>query len=249
MAAHPAQRLERAALAAWYARQQQLRFSAPIGTQVPASVMKQADGVKNRMLKVLDYAFGDDPNLSPEIAMIRSGQGYQDTANDLQQLADLYATPDVARVIEHDRIHYHSSDVSDAREIAGKIFTALGHSGPDAAEWTDLTQRAYTHLANVYAEHVYAGQFLFFRTEDVSDTYPPSLVTVVRSSRHASGSSGAANAPAIPAPTATSDAATGAGQSGGGGARSRPAQAPGVTGRDRFFGALTAGAFRRCAGL
>lgn len=206
--AHPAERLERAALAAWYARQQQLRFAAPAGVLVTAPVAQQADAVKHRMLKVVEYAFGDDPRFSTEIATIRSGTGYQDTANDLQQLADLYETPDITRVIKHDPVNYRSTDVADARRLAGQIFTALGQDAPDAAAWTDRTQRAYTHLTDVYNEHVYAGDLLFFRTEDVAATYPPSLVSVVRASPHAASGNGASDGQTANAPPATATAAS-----------------------------------------
>ncbi len=182
IAPHPCDRLAQLALATWYARQQQLRYLARSGFVVPAAVTEAGTSIKERMLKVMTYAFGEHPDYAAEIESIRRGSGYQDLANDLQQLADLYDDSDVAAVISKDPIHYRASDPADARTHAAAIFRALGFENADAAQWTSRVQRAYTALDDTYTEHCHAGALLFFRHEDVSVTYPPSLISVVRAS-------------------------------------------------------------------
>lgn len=180
IAPQPLERYALAALAAWYARQQQVRFAAYAAGAVPTAVADESMAVKRRMLKVVEHYFGEHPRYGIEIAAIRAGSGHQDTANDLQLLADLYEVPEVHAVISGDPVHYRDTDVRDGRALAGEIFRALGYETKESAEWTARVHRAYTHLHDQYAEHCRAGGLLFFRSEDVNVTYPPSLVSVVR---------------------------------------------------------------------
>lgn len=142
-----------------------------------------ADEIKRRMLKVASHYLDEHPSYGPELIAIRAGTGYQDTANDLQQLADLYDAADVKPVVSKDPTHYRTTDVADARKYAAQIFKALGYDSAEAAEWNNNVQRAYTYLDDVYTEHCRAGGLLFFRSEDVDVTYPMSLVSVVRAPR------------------------------------------------------------------
>lgn len=138
----PLERYAQAAVATWYARQQQVRFAAHSQGLVPAATVERAGEAKGRMLKVVSHYFGDHPVYGVDIAAIRAGNGYQDTANDLQQLADLYEIPEVAAVVTRDPAHYRDTDVADARALAGAIFRALGFETKEAAEWTERVRRA-----------------------------------------------------------------------------------------------------------
>jgi hypothetical protein len=180
IAARPLDRYAQAALAAWYARQQQVRFAAHGQATVPTPIADDAGLIKRRMLSNAEHYFGANPRYSVEIAAIRAGNGHQDTANDLQQLADFYEVPEVAAIVTRDPLHYRDTDVRDARALAGEIFRALGFETKESAEWTSRVQRAYTYLHDQYAEHCRAGSLLFFRAENVDVTYPTSLVSVVR---------------------------------------------------------------------
>ena len=234
LAPHPLERLEQAALAAWHARRMQLRFLKR-GTTVPVPVAEQATDTKARMLKLIDYAFGDDSRFSARITAVHSGHGYEDMANDLQELADLYEEDVIAPVITNDPINYRDTDVADARRLAGEIFKALGLTS-DGEKWTGHVQRAYTHLTDVYTEHCYAGSLLFFRREDVSRTYPPSLISVVRSpaNRNRDGSTGSGTGTDAVAADQTGSTAKGNGAAndgaGAAGGQSAPEPAGGGTG-------------------
>jgi hypothetical protein len=177
------QRVAEFALATWFTRQRQLgRLALTSSASVPPEVLRNAQLQRRRMLKVLDHWFEDDPTIVAEVAVIRAGAGYQDLANDLEQLADLYQRPTIQAVIKDDHKHYEKSDVDDARKLARSIFDGLGLGRKtDAKRWGVLCQRAWTLLLQDYEEHRSAGAFLFRKLEDVAESFP-SLVSAARRS-------------------------------------------------------------------
>jgi hypothetical protein len=176
------------ALAAWHVRQRQELVSAiDSGAVIAPAVLREAQERRGRMLKVLEYYFDVHPVFGPELAVIRSGAGYQDLANDLEVLADLYANDTVRVLIQRDPIHYDPQDPSRARELALTIFHGLGLvPRGEAAKWAQSTRQAWTLLSNAYDSLKRAGQYLFHDQEDTETTYP-SLVSSVRApaTRHA----------------------------------------------------------------
>jgi len=194
-------RLPSVALAVWYARQQQQRAGA-VSTEavVPAPIVKEAQTVRGRMLRVVEYYFDDDAEVGPRLVAIRSGAGLQDLANDLEQLADLYEENDVRAVISKDSKHWRKDDVASARRFAQSIFRGLGlGTTGEAAQWADLTQRAWTLLDALYADVRAAGRFVFRKDEDVEITYP-SLVVATRSPGSRAKDEPAPATPPAPAP-------------------------------------------------
>lgn len=168
------------ALAAWHARQQQqLQSALASRATIPAATAAEAYAVRRRMLLVLDYYFQDDATIAPQLAVIRSGAGHQDLANDLQMLGDLYQEPGIADAIGRDVKHFRAEDATQARALATTIFNGLGLSSADRA-LDETAQRAWTLLDRVYERVRRAGQFLFADSEDVELTYP-SLISYVRS--------------------------------------------------------------------
>ncbi len=161
--------------ATWHCRRQQLQAMAvdKSNRTVPVSVVAASKTVRSRMLKVLQYHFEDDPVVGPKLQFVKSGAGYADLANDLQNLAELYAEAAVKTVIETDGRFYDGADVSTALELAGQIFDALGLQ-PDAPSdyWTHMTRAAFGLMRESYAELAAAGRFLFRRSENVEQTYP-----------------------------------------------------------------------------
>lgn len=176
------ERVREIALATWYARLRQQRASAVAsGAVVPVNVVRDAQTVRGRMLRALEYYFEDDATLAARLADIRSGSGLQDLANDLTSLAEIYVEPSVRDVLAQDTKHYHADDPATARQLAKAIFSGLGlQADGEAAHWGDLAQRAWTLLFRAYEDLRSLGQFVFRRDEDVSLTYP-SLVSAIRS--------------------------------------------------------------------
>jgi hypothetical protein len=177
------QRVGRLALATWFTRQRQLGLLAvSSGASVPPDVLRDAQLQRRKMLKVLEHWFDDDPGIAAEVAVIRQGAGYQDLANDLEALADVYQRPAVRAVIAEDRKHYDRHDVKSARTLARSIFQGLGLGREsDAQRWAVLCLGAWTLLVQSFDAHRAAGMFLFRTLESVEDAYP-SLVAAARRS-------------------------------------------------------------------
>jgi hypothetical protein len=188
------------ALTAWHARQQQLAAGAGSSAAVPIAVVGEAQDVRGRMLRLLEYYFDDDVELGPKLSIIRSGRGHQDLANDLEMVADLYEDSEVRALISRDPKHYRAGDPRAARAFAAEIFKSLGLS-PANTSAAETTQRAWTLLSQPYDQVNRAGRFLFPDQEDVNATYP-SLIGYVRAPASRSGAgepgtaSGGASVPA-----------------------------------------------------
>jgi hypothetical protein len=168
-------------LAAWHARQQQqLASGQASGATIPVKVFEDAQSTRDRMLRVLDYYFADDTTFGPKLGIVHSGSGYQDLANDLEILADLYQDSAVQPLIVRDPMHYRAVDIAHARELASSIFASLGLGKQgDAQRWAEATQKAWSLLSRAYDKVRQAGQYIFAGQEDVEATYP-SLVSYVR---------------------------------------------------------------------
>lgn len=174
-------RLLTCSLATFHARRRQLEVSdVASGARVPEAMLRDAQERRARMLRVLEYYFGDLPEHAARQAAIRAGTGYQDLANDLLALHDYYLEADVARVITRDTLHYRADDTERAAAQAHELFAGLGLTREgEAVRWLDLTQRAYTLLMLSYDKLRAVGQLVFRLDEDVDVTYP-SLVSAVR---------------------------------------------------------------------
>lgn len=178
--------LSNLALAGWHARQKQLQQEAlATNAAVPEAELKNAQQLRARMLRVLEHCFGDDPEMARALAAIRAGTGYEDLANDLVAVADLYDDPELHEVVVRDPVHFRATDSVDARAAATAVFRGIGLAGDgEGASWASFCQRAWTLLCRGYAEVRAAGRFAFRHDEDVDLTYP-SLVAAVRPPRSA----------------------------------------------------------------
>jgi hypothetical protein len=170
--------LEPAALAAWHAAVELLTASAG-GTEakLPASLVQEATVVRQRMLTLAEYHFGDDPDDAKEVVSIKQGTGYADLANDLVRLTKLYKKHH-ARV-KLDPKNYVATDARDAKKCARQILVLLGEErNQEQKAWGDLVARAWTLLVEVYGEMSAAGNWLY-RHEDGARLFP-SLYSVGR---------------------------------------------------------------------
>lgn len=181
------ERVMQYAMATWYARRTQLRLNASrSNATVPVHVVREAQEVRARMLRLTEYYFDTDPKLATTLATIRSGTGLNDLANDLEDLAELYENPQVFARISKDTMHYREDDPVKALELAQAVFAGMGLAeDSEQAQAADRTQRAWTLLSGAYEELRTLGQFTFRHEEDVSLTYP----SLISASRSSSGSS------------------------------------------------------------
>lgn len=171
------------ALATWYARAMQVRVAElSADARVAEPVVREATEIRARMLRVLEHYFGESAEIGPLLAIIRRGSGYQDLANDLLALVELYEREDLKPLIARDPMHFRADDVAAAREHAQLIFAALGlDDAAEARRWTGQATRAWTLLVRAYDRTRAAAGLLFAADEDVSATYPP-LIAASRAS-------------------------------------------------------------------
>ena len=72
----------------------QARVLGESDARLPADLVDACTSQYARMFRVADYALGDQETVARQLAAIRSGHGYQDLANDLDDLSDMFdATP------------------------------------------------------------------------------------------------------------------------------------------------------------
>jgi hypothetical protein len=166
--------------AAWHSRIEFLTASSSATkARLPVDLVERSTTRKNRMLKVVEYHLGDDPTEAAEVAAIRAGTGYLDTATDLVRLAGLYLKH--APRLALDVVSYRASDEDDARADSAEIMRHLNAEGGAASRWAEMQSRVWTKLFESYEEVRAAGQFLF-RHDARKDRFP-SLFAAARRPR------------------------------------------------------------------
>lgn len=159
------QLLPELARATFYCRRKVEQASAlRSAAMVPAALASRGQELRRRMLKLLDFYFEDDPQVSPKLDFIRRGTGYQDLAEDLLGLAEQYREHKTKLRGATD--YYKASDEKDAARIAAELLSwlsgdAAGSSAsPELTELTDLGARASLLLVRAYDEVAAAAAYL-----------------------------------------------------------------------------------------
>lgn len=167
---------------------------------VPPTVMAEATEIKLRMDKLVDYYLGDIAAVARELADIRVGSGYLDTAQDLTRYAALVVEHE--NKLAHDTKYYRKTDVEDARKYANQIRTY--YHTPNQKPWPDRTRRVFTLLEEAVDEVRVAGQFVF-RDDPATMALFISLRPGRAGGRRGRRNNEAASAPAAPAATTGTD--------------------------------------------
>jgi len=188
--------LEPAAWAAWYI-QTELDDSQAVktGVKVPQSIVEPATERRTRMLRVLDYHFGDEPRVARRLESIRAGQGYDDLASDLARLARLYQryAPDLPL----DDKWYDPDDARQANLDVKAILESLATQTEN--DWPALRMRAWSYLLRCYNEVSSAAQWLHRNDPEAASRFA-SLYSVARPG------SGRRSTPSAPPPEAAREA-------------------------------------------
>jgi hypothetical protein len=173
--------LELVALANWYCSVE-LRSASVSGSgaKIPASVLDEAARLKEVMFVVVEYNLGHLPEVADELADIRRGSGYLDTARDLLRLVKLYEK--YAAELAIDQRRYQAADAVAASRVGHTIHQVLGDGrSTDARYWSNYLTRSWSLLVDTYAEVSAAGRWLF-RHENGEARFP-SLYTIGRQRR------------------------------------------------------------------
>jgi hypothetical protein len=127
--------------------------------KLSVTLANEAVVVRDRMLKVVEYHLGQDPENGPEIAAIRSGKGYADLSQDLWRLSELYH--ENAEALSKDGTFYKADDAQNAERMAKVIQDSLGiTTGPKDKAQLDLQMRAWTFLQDTYEKIAKPGRWL-----------------------------------------------------------------------------------------
>jgi hypothetical protein len=188
------------AIASWYVRSRVLLAGAThTEAQLPVTLTEQGTALRARMLKAIEYNLDHLPALMAELAVVRSGIGYQDLANDLVWAAGVYRKHKGELAI--DQKSYRPDDGPLADKTAGEILRLLGKSTTaEQARWKDLQARAFTLLGKHYDEAIRVGRFLHFYDE--GEAKFPTLASATRSAP-ARPRGGGGPPPATPVPPVT----------------------------------------------
>lgn len=161
--------IQQRALALW-AAELELRFSVEQRVDLP-DLAGAGTPLRNKMLRAAEYLWGEHPDHGPHVADIRSGQGYNDLADDLTALSALFQS---SWAWAESRCDVTLDDLSQARGLGLSILraTTAGVGDADIQRSRDLRDRAAAWLLDA-VEEVRAGAAYIFRdnTERL-DAYP-----------------------------------------------------------------------------
>lgn len=189
----PVEALADLAMATWYARYRGIHADTSSAGPPPTELSSRGFKLRGQMLRVLEYNLEDNAEVMKKVAIIRTGSGYLDLANDLKAVADLYT--EHAKELAGDQRRYRAEDAVEAQQVASALLTYLG-SGVDAPKvgWTEIQARCWTLLDQAYSEVRRGGIFLY-PGEEGERLFP----LLVAATRELTGSS-TPESPKAPAP-------------------------------------------------
>jgi hypothetical protein len=102
----------------------QIDQTSTTGAQVPESLNDECSTLREEMIKVVRYALDDEEDAMKRLALIISGTGYKDKANDLANLGSVY--DDYAeKLAEKGGSRYKPEHADEARKLATRLRKAL----------------------------------------------------------------------------------------------------------------------------
>lgn len=171
------------AQATWYVASQlevARKGSVPTESKLAPDTLDSATKTRERMMRVLEFHFLDDPEVAGELTLIRSGVGNADLAKDLVALAKIYKQH--RATLAGTPKYYQVSDETTALQLADRILAGSegGAVAPgSAAAWQDSLARVTDLLATSYEEVRRAGLFLC-RTDPTASERFPTLAQIGR---------------------------------------------------------------------
>jgi hypothetical protein len=180
--------------ALWFVRHR-LDEQVALGSRatLPTELLDAATELRRDMLRVLEFRFGDDADVTARLDFIRRGTGHQDLADDLMRLGGLYHSH--ATTLHGTPSPYRAGDGERASKLAAQILMTLGQkpslektsagtkkSRQLSDDWSDLQSRCATLLEQAYDEVAAAGRFLCRHKPDLAPRFA-SLTSIARNRR------------------------------------------------------------------
>lgn len=140
--------------------------------RLPEELAKESAETRDRLLRLIEYRLGHDPEIAAKLVDIKSGQGYHDRASDLTRLAGIAEAHDAN--LSKDDIHYRPTDRADALHQAARIHEEIQRAGVSAAdEVKDLRAAIWTLASRAYAEVRRGAQFMEKSRPGIMASFPP----------------------------------------------------------------------------
>lgn len=185
LAAHPVLRAAAAEKASAYTSEDNAEGDA----LVPLETAQAITTIRTRLFSLVAYHLGDDPEVARELAVIRAGQGYKDSANDV--LALLVLREKHIEVLKHDKKNFVESDATEGPKHCDVIHEAR-FKGQRAG--TRKAGRAWAvafyALREAHDEIVAAGRYLDRKHPDVDIRWPTLYATPKKKAPRKKGGGG-----------------------------------------------------------
>lgn len=188
-------RLEKTALAAQHiALEARSEETETPNAKVDPLLIQEAADLRANMLQVIEYNLSHVESVVREVADIKLGFGYLDTARDLRRNAKLYGTH--AAVLKKDTVKYDAKDLARANELAGKIEAQVRESQSRTKKFGALRGRVFNELTFVYGEVKAAADFIYRSDETSRDQFPAMRVLMGIAATTRAKKDGSVEAPA-----------------------------------------------------
>ncbi|MDX9721090.1 MAG: hypothetical protein RBU37_10090 [Myxococcota bacterium] len=148
------------AWALWHLNQRVASAAAQTSAvRVDPAVVEETKLRRKRVLTLLSYHLGDDPQIASQLAALSSGRGYEALSSDANWLGELWL--DHEQTLSKDPKRYVPGDGQRLVQLGELMMTQLlGRRGADE-ELRDWRRRVWTLFCESYEEVVAAGSFLF----------------------------------------------------------------------------------------
>jgi hypothetical protein len=137
--------------------------------KLPQVTVSAAMALRAQMLEVIAYNLGHTPKIAELVAYLRSGTGYNDLAEDLEILAQLYQ--ENAQELALDQRKYRPADAGEAQALVGAILRHLARDG-EAGRWDEELRRCWTVFADAYEEVRRVVHFVMHDNPEVLGAFP-----------------------------------------------------------------------------
>ncbi len=137
---------------------------------LPKEVVDEAKPLHGKLASAALYLFKNDPTLAPQIALIREGSGYLDTAGDLVRYASLFKSQWES---VKNRCDITESDLASAEKLGPVMLEGLtAVPAEELVAKKDLRSRAAEYLCRGADDIRDAAAYVFRKTPAALSRYP-----------------------------------------------------------------------------
>lgn len=171
--------------ATWHLRSQIEKLRPTVHEQqVPLTVLDAALRLRKQMTRVLEFHFAEHALVGPELAVLRTSNGYQDLAADLLSCSTLYDRYENA--LRGTTAHYRAGDGSLAARLSDQLLDCCGqgrglNAPTEERVLLNLQLRSAVLLGRSYSEVRAACLFLCRESPHAAEHFP----TLSQIGRHA----------------------------------------------------------------